>query len=235
MPDWLAIVKGYVDDLETRLTAARAGYLDNLSAGPVALAASWTAALATALGNYTAARAAYLDNINQAGLLQVTAARAALLDQITALRLAELDAANLPTDVNTIQTQTDKLAGAAPVVGSVNANWNTAAGTSGEIGEDLVTIGANGVRNKVLSLVLNVSALTAGSTVTVKMFMEVNGVERKIYSESFLKEAQANGSEPDGLWIISGVLGIHEALRVEVYSTTNESVAIAYDYMLEVM
>ncbi len=84
------------------LTPTRAGYLDNLSGGAVALAASWTAGLATALGNYTAARAAYLDNINQAGLLQVTAARAALLDQITALRLAELDAANLPADVDTL-------------------------------------------------------------------------------------------------------------------------------------
>lgn len=65
-----------------RLTSVRAGYLDNLSAGAVAQAASWTAALATALGNYTAARAAYLDNINQAGLLQVTAARAGYLDNL---------------------------------------------------------------------------------------------------------------------------------------------------------
>ena len=91
-----------VDTLLSRLTALRAGYLDNLSGGAVALAVSWTAALATALGNYTAARAGYLENINQAGLLQVTAARAALLDQITALRLAELDAANIPADIDTL-------------------------------------------------------------------------------------------------------------------------------------
>ena len=73
-----------------------------------ALAASWTAALATALGNYTAARAGYLDNINQAGLLQVTAARAALLDQITALRLAELDAANIPADIDGLKTSRNR-------------------------------------------------------------------------------------------------------------------------------
>ena len=35
----LATVNAYVDELETRLTAARAGYLDNLSGGPVATAA----------------------------------------------------------------------------------------------------------------------------------------------------------------------------------------------------
>ena len=39
----IAAVKTVVDDLETRLTAARAGYLDNLSAGAVALEATLTA------------------------------------------------------------------------------------------------------------------------------------------------------------------------------------------------
>ena len=39
----LATVDDLVDDLETRLTAARAGYLDNLSAGAVALEATLTA------------------------------------------------------------------------------------------------------------------------------------------------------------------------------------------------
>ncbi|MDP2872771.1 MAG: hypothetical protein Q8P31_09570, partial [Bacillota bacterium] len=86
-----------MDTLLARLTALRAGYLDNLSAGAVALAAT---ALSTAI--WTAARGGYLDNINQAGLLQVTAARAALLDQITALRLAELDAANIPADIDAL-------------------------------------------------------------------------------------------------------------------------------------
>ena len=53
----------------------------------------------------SAARIGYLDNINQAGLLQVTAARAALLDQITALRMAELDAANIPANIDTLLTR----------------------------------------------------------------------------------------------------------------------------------
>ncbi len=138
-------------------------------------------------------------------------------------------------NIAAVKTQTDKLAGAAPGVGSTTANWNTSTGTSGETGEDLVTIGANDVKNKVHSLVLDISALTNGSVVTVKMFQQVNGVEKKVYSEGFVKQAQAQGSEPDGLWIIAGTVGIHEALRVEVYSSTNESVAIGYDVMLEAM
>jgi hypothetical protein len=63
----LATVNAYVDELETRLTAARAGYLDNLSGGAVALAS----ALATVNAyvdeletRLTAARAGYLDALS---------------------------------------------------------------------------------------------------------------------------------------------------------------------------
>lgn len=59
----LSAIEALVDDLESRLTAARAGYLDNLSAGAVALASVCTEA-----------------------------------------RLAELDAANLPTDISTVNS-----------------------------------------------------------------------------------------------------------------------------------
>lgn len=157
---------------------------------------------------------------------------AILLDTGTTLE-AKLD--TIDAVVDAVKTQTDKLAGATPVSSSTTANWNTSTGTSGEAGEDLVTIGANNTKYKVLSLVLDISALTAGSVVTVKMFQQVNGTERKVYSEGFVRQAQVQGSEPDGLWIIAGPVGIHEALRVEVYSSTSESVAIAYDYMLETM
>ncbi|GAI07844.1 unnamed protein product, partial [marine sediment metagenome] len=75
--------KADLTTLETRLSVARAGYLDQLdfnlqeaiAAIPIimrgtdgaALAANWTVALATILGNFTALRIGYLDNINQAG------------------------------------------------------------------------------------------------------------------------------------------------------------------------
>lgn len=113
---------------------------------------------------------------------------------------------------------------------AITANWNTATGTSGEAGEDLITLGANDVKNKLLSLVLNISALTVGALVTVKIFMQVNGVVRKVYSQVFLA-----GTDTDGLWIVQAEVGIHEALRVEVYSSVNESVAIHYDYLLEAL
>jgi len=66
-----------VGNLLTRLTAARAGYLENINnvtlktlaamrgTDSAALASSWTAALATALGNYNATRAGYLDALNR--------------------------------------------------------------------------------------------------------------------------------------------------------------------------
>lgn len=82
--DILAI-DNFVDDLESRLTAARAGYLDNLSAGAVAQASVCTEA-----------------------------------------RLAELDAANLPTDIDAILADTDDIgvAGAGLTAIPWNAAWD---------------------------------------------------------------------------------------------------------------
>lgn len=61
----IAAINAYVDELESRLTAARAGYLDELAAGniPTDLAAIsvYVDELETRL---TAARAGYLDNLN---------------------------------------------------------------------------------------------------------------------------------------------------------------------------
>jgi len=66
-----------VTTLLARLTAARAGYLENINNATLktlaamrgtdgaAVASSWTAALATALGNYNATRAGYLDALNR--------------------------------------------------------------------------------------------------------------------------------------------------------------------------
>lgn len=64
----LLVIDNFVDDLETRLTAVRAGYLDNLSVGAVAQASV-----------------------------------------CTETRLAELDAANLPTDIAGVQADTDNI------------------------------------------------------------------------------------------------------------------------------
>jgi len=67
---------------------------------------------------------------------KLTAARAALLDQITAVRLAELDAANLPADIDIIKADTqtieDSTLKADPTAGSLArfiASGGTALGT----------------------------------------------------------------------------------------------------------
>lgn len=126
MPDWLAILKAYIDTLETivgteggvalanKLTAARAGYLDNINNAQLlqisAARLGYIDLLADA-GVGLAALEALVDDLETAvGAIEgattlhnkLTAARAALLDQITALRLAELDAANLPADIDTL-------------------------------------------------------------------------------------------------------------------------------------
>jgi hypothetical protein len=138
----LEVLDDLVDDLETRLTAVRAGYLDNLNQA--------------GLLQITAARGGYLDNINQAGLLQVTAVRAALLDNLdvavstrlaaasytaergtdnaalaatalsnvdwTAARAAAIDellAVNLPTDIDLIKADTPYITDLALPVGPV--------------------------------------------------------------------------------------------------------------------
>lgn len=138
--------------------------------------------------------------------------------------------AALKTLIDATEAKLDKLAGETPVPGTTNDKWKTGTGTSGETGADLVTIGANDTSYKLHSLLVNISALTPASTVTVKLFMQVKGTERKVYSQAFTQ-----GTDPDGLWIVNGTVGIHEALRVEVESDTDDDKDIDYDYMLEAM
>ena len=79
---------------------------------------------------------------------------------------------------------------------------------------------------------MNISALTVGAVVILKLFIKVNGMERKVYHQSFTR-----GTDPDGLWIVNGTVGIHDVLRVELESNniTDNGKAVDYNYMLEVM
>ncbi|GAJ21638.1 unnamed protein product, partial [marine sediment metagenome] len=97
---------------------------------------------------------------------------------------------------------------------------------------DIVSIGANDTKYKLHSLVLNISALTATATISIRMYMQVKGVEKKVYDQDFVK-----GTDPDGLWIVNGTVGIHEVLRVTAQSDNagDDGKAIDYDYMLEAM
>ena len=123
-----------------------------------------------------------------------------------------------------IKGHLNKLAGEEPVTASVTADWNTAEA-------DVVSVGAEDTRYKLHSLQLSIHNL-AGTVITVRMYLPVNGNERKVYEQTF--DAT---TEPPGLWVVNGILGIHHVLRVTLQSNNaaDNGKAVNYDYMLEAM
>jgi hypothetical protein len=123
-----------------------------------------------------------------------------------------------------IKTQTDKLAGAAPVTGSAIQDWQTAEA-------DVVSIGEAGVSNKVQDLSLNISNLV-GTLIIVRLYKNINGVERKLYEQSFNA-----ATDPPGLPIINGTWATHDVIRVSLQSdnAADNGQAVDYDFMLEAM
>jgi hypothetical protein len=71
-----------------------------------------------------------------------------------------------------------------------------------------------------------------GTTITVRLYMQVSGAERKVYEQAFNAT-----TDPPGLWIVNGSVGIHEVLRVTLQSNdaNDNGKAVDYDYMTEVM
>jgi hypothetical protein len=123
-----------------------------------------------------------------------------------------------------IKTQTDKLAGAAPVTGSATQDWQTAEA-------DVVSVGEAGVSNKIQDLSLNVSNLV-GALIIVRLYKNINGVERKVYEQSFNA-----ATDPPGLPIINGTWATHDVIRVSLQSdnAADNGQAVDYDFMLEAM
>jgi len=128
-----------------------------------------------------------------------------------------------------------RLRGESPVSDSVTANWQSGAGTSLEAGADLVSIGTAGDRKKLHSLVVGIGALTVGATITIKLFMSVNGVDTKVYPP--VGSTWTPGTDPNGIWVVTGTLEIDGVLRVEVQSNNvgDNGRAITYKYDLEDM
>jgi len=138
-------------------------------------------------------------------------------------------------EVAAIKARTDKLAGETPGESSVIANWQSGVGTSGEAGADLVSIGAAADRKKLQSVIVGIGALTVGATITIKLFMLVNGVETKVYPT--VGSTWTVGTDPNGIWIVTGTLEISGVLRVEVQSDNagDNGLAVTYKYELEDM
>ena len=161
------------------------------------------------------------------------AALKALIDAVE----AKLDDGNSGLDalkalIDAMEAKLSKLAGETPVTGSVTGNWYSGIATSGETGANLVTIGANDTRKKLHSLLVSIGSVGAGAKITIRLYIQINGTERKVYQEEFTQ-----GVDPNGLWIVNGSVGIHEVLRVEAMSSKagDNGAAIEYDYMLEAM
>ena len=148
-----------------------------------------------------------------------------------------VQAAHTITDAitNDVKDQTDKLAGETPGEGSVTADWESGVATSGEDGADLVSIGSAGDRKKLHSLLVGIGALTGGAVITIKLFMLVNGVDTKVYPP--VGTTWTPGTDPNGIWVVTGTLEIDGVLRVEVESDQagDNTRAITYKYDLEDM
>jgi hypothetical protein len=131
---------------------------------------------------------------------------------------------DLESRFDNIKNQTDKLAGQPPATGSVAQDWQVSE-------SDVVSIGLDNVKYKLHSLLLSIHNLV-GAAITVRLYMRVSGAERKVYDQAFNAM-----TDPPGLWIVNGSVGIHEALRVTLQSNNaaDNGQAVDYDYMLEAM
>ena len=103
--------------------------------------------------------------------------------------------------------------------GTITQNWQAAE-------SDITTIGSAGVLQKVHSLILDINALAG--IVTVRLYHNINGVERQSYSQAFT--VAADGA---GLWIINGTLAINGAVRVTAQSNNaaDNGQAIGWEYV----
>lgn len=103
--------------------------------------------------------------------------------------------------------------------GTTIQNWQAAE-------QNITTIGSAGVLQKVHALLLDINALAG--TITVRLYHNINGVERQAYSQAFT--VAADGA---GLWIINGTLAITGAVRVTAQSNNaaDNGQAIGWEYI----
>ena len=123
-----------------------------------------------------------------------------------------------------ILTKLEGPADVEPLTGTTIADWNTAE-------SDIVSVGGEDTRYKLHSLLIAIHNLV-GTVITVRMYMLVNGTERKVYEQTFNATA-----DPTGLWLVNGTIGIHQLLWVTMESNAaaDNGKTVDYDFMLEVM
>jgi hypothetical protein len=132
--------------------------------------------------------------------------------------------AGLSAKVDAQQTQIGKLAGLPPVTNSIPGDWQT-------VEADVVSIGEVDTRYKLHSLLLSIHNLV-GTVITVRLYMQIQGIERKVYEQAFNA-----AMDPPGLWVVNGTVAIHEVLRITLQSNdaADNGKAVDYDFTLEAM
>ena len=123
--------------------------------------------------------------------------------------------------------QINLLHGLTPVSSSITANWHAAAA-------NICVVGAAGVRYKVHSLIVDISALVGNFT--PGMFISVNGVQKQIFPP-VLATTFIIGTNSPALALINGTYGIANALTIKGFSdnVADNGAAIGFEYFLEAM
>jgi hypothetical protein len=105
--------------------------------------------------------------------------------------------------------------------GATTANWQTAEQT-------IVTIGIVNVFKKVHSLLLDITGLVG--TITVRLYTNINGVQRQTYSQTFTVAVDG-----PGLWIINGIVAVYGTLLVTAQSNNaaDNGQPVNWEYILE--
>ena len=159
---------------------------------------------------------------------KLTAARAALLDQITAARQAELDAANIPADVDTLLARLTALR-------ATNLDTLDTAETAAtyshpnDVTEDTVFTSAfGGLRTKVLAVWLDMVNHTQVQTIRFKH--TIDGVNYRTFAT-----VTWNPTDDPGVLLVP--VAVNSDIRVTVQSAVLEGVArnLPYYYISQVV
>lgn len=104
--------------------------------------------------------------------------------------------------------------------GTITANWQT-------IESPVTVIGAVGIFNLVHSLFLDINPMAG--TITVRLYTNINGVQRQVYSQAFTVAVDG-----PGLWIINGLLAIYGTLVVTAQSNAvaDNGQPIGWEYIM---
>ncbi|MCP4259103.1 MAG: hypothetical protein GY774_16580 [Planctomycetes bacterium] len=191
----LAIITDYVDELETRLTAARAGYLDNLN-GHTPQSADHTAAIAaipTTKTEYSLSTAGVLAIWHQALSAIVTAGTIGKLlkDEITSARMAVLtdliNGGRLNNILDAIKDVTDQQ-GSTIIEFTVDTVINTHTPTTTEFQADDITEATTDHYNG--RLVIFTTGALLGQMTDITAYVAVGGIGQ--FTVTGMTEAPAN-------------------------------------------